>query len=222
MESQLSPGLLRIQPQIEDAALLPSWPELPLGDYITSFRNGFGRRPHGVEEGPIVVRLSDIADGRLDLARPRRVTMSARECTAYQLQPDDLLFVRLSKRGDQIGRCIVVDQLRSDVAFSDHLSRLPLSMRRWPSFRPSGGRNDGWVTYVAFIAARRRRLHSVISGCRAMCDCSMSRISRPMHAPFTYVIQRNFNIVAPRMYSLRAPARLGGHSAARRGHTAAR
>src|SRR5262245_7358283 len=107
VESHLSLDVLRTQPRI-DTALLSAWPELPLGDYITSFRNGFGRRPQGIEDGPIVVRLSDIVDGRLDLARPRRVTMSACEFAHYQLQPDDLLFVRLSAHGDQIGRCVVV------------------------------------------------------------------------------------------------------------------
>jgi Dak1 domain-containing protein len=81
----------------------------------SSYRNGFGRRPRGVKQGPIVVRLADIADGRLNLSQPRRVAMSARELDTYQLQPNDLLFVRLNGRGDQISRCVLVDQLRPDL-----------------------------------------------------------------------------------------------------------
>ena len=102
------------------------WNLSSFGDYIESCRNGFGRRPQGTEEGPIVLRLADVSTGKIDLSKPRRVSMTHEELNGYKLQQGDLIFVRVNGSRDYVGQCILVEQSYDDVVFNDHLMRVKL------------------------------------------------------------------------------------------------
>lgn len=111
----------------EDKRELPDgWRWVKLGDFVASYRNGFGRRPTGTEDGPIVLRLADVSNGVIDLSCPRRVSMSAQEIETYQLEKGDLLFVRVNGSRDLIGRCILVEQIYDKLVYNDHLIRVRL------------------------------------------------------------------------------------------------
>lgn len=115
-------------------ALPKGWRWVRLGDFVSSYRNGFGRRPKGIEEGPIVLRLADVSTGRVDLSMPRRVAMTNEELATYQVEANDLLFVRVNGSSDLVGRCIFVDINRDDLVFNDHLIRVRLDKGLLPEF----------------------------------------------------------------------------------------
>jgi len=93
---------------------------------ILSTRNGLSRRPSGIETGPIVLRLADVADGRVDLSSPRRGVLSMSEIEKYQLRKGDLLFVRVNGSLSIVGRCIIFPGASEPVCFNDHLIRVRL------------------------------------------------------------------------------------------------
>lgn len=99
-----------------------------LGDWIASYRNGFGKRPGEGELGPIVLRIADVSSGVIDVSRPRRGAVSAREAETYKLRKNDLLFVRVNGAREIVGRCCVVGPgVPEDTIFNDHLIRVCLN-----------------------------------------------------------------------------------------------
>ncbi len=105
-----------------------------LGDFILSARNGFGRRPVGVEEGPIVLRLADVSTGCVNVNQGRRVKMSEEELATYRVSQGDLLFIRVNGSKNLVGRCIFADKLNGDVAYNDHLIRVRLRDGLFPGY----------------------------------------------------------------------------------------
>ena len=104
-------------------------PSKPLGEWVASYRNGFGKRPGAEETGPIVLRIADVSSGVINLSTPRRGTVSGREAETYRLQPDDLLFVRVNGAREIVGRCCVVgSEVPADTIFNDHLIRVRLKL----------------------------------------------------------------------------------------------
>jgi type I restriction enzyme S subunit len=99
----------------------------PLGDWISSYRNGFGKRPREGETGPIVLRIADVSSGIIDVSQPRRGAVSSKEADTYRLQADDLLFIRVNGSREIVGRCCIVDpEVPADTIFNDHLIRVRL------------------------------------------------------------------------------------------------
>ena len=96
----------------------------PLGKAVNSMRNGLSRRPTGVEDGPVVLRLLDVSSGTIDLRSPRRGSLSETELKAYRLTPGDLLFIRVNGSLDLIGRSIIFRGAEETVCFNDHLIRV--------------------------------------------------------------------------------------------------
>lgn len=116
------------------SASLGKWPMVRLGDHVVSYRNGFGRRPQGAEDGPIVLRLADITRGEIDLSSPRRVKMTPTELQIYRLEPGNLLFLRVNGSRDLVGRGVVVRELGEGIAFNDHLIRVILQPGLLPEY----------------------------------------------------------------------------------------
>ena len=106
----------------------------PLGRYVASYRNGFGRRPAGLEDGPVVLRIADTSSGTISLSSPRRVAMSEWERSIYDLRRGDLLFVRVNGSASLVGRCILVDVDTKDLSFNDHLIRVRLQGEIDPAY----------------------------------------------------------------------------------------
>ena len=99
----------------------------PLKTAISSTRNGFGRRPKGEEQGPIVLRIADVSSGQVSYSDPRRVYMTPNELETYSLQPGDLLFVRVNGSQNLVGACVEFEEWAEPVAFNDHLIRVRLT-----------------------------------------------------------------------------------------------
>lgn len=105
------------------------------GEWVHSYRNGFGRRPAFGEVGPIVLRIADVSSGVIDLKEPRRGRVSEKEAAIYKLEPGDLLFIRVNGARDIVGRCCVVGEgVPGDTIFNDHLIRVRLKSGLDPQF----------------------------------------------------------------------------------------
>lgn len=105
------------------------------GEWVESYRNGFGRRPIPGEVGPIVLRIADVSSGVVDLSSPRRGQVSAKEAVTYRLDAGDLLFIRVNGAREIVGRCCVVGlEVPSDTLFNDHLIRVRLKAGLDPEF----------------------------------------------------------------------------------------
>ena len=102
------------------------WERKRLGEFVRSFKNGFGRRPTGVETGPIVLRIADVSGGKIDLSNPRRVSMNVADIDTYRLKNGDALFIRVNGSSSIVGRCIPISDVPADLIFNDHLIRVEL------------------------------------------------------------------------------------------------
>lgn len=120
-------GAVRFERVAQSVYSYSDWQWDRLGSIVKSYKNGFGRRPSGNEDGPIVLRLSDVTKGFIDLSSPRRVQMSEEEFKTYKLNKNDLLFIRVNGSRDYLAQCIFVGQDYEDVAFNDHLIRVQLT-----------------------------------------------------------------------------------------------
>ncbi len=111
------------------------FPKRKLGDFILSYRNGFGRRPKELEkDGVIVLRLADISGGIINLDTPRRVDMSKEELGTYQVTKGDLLFVRVNGSKELVGRCAVFEDVGEPIAYNDHIIRVKLNDEIFPDY----------------------------------------------------------------------------------------
>jgi len=110
------------------------WPFQQFGQFITDARNGFGRRPKGYEQGPVVLRIADVSSGYVDLSNPRRGHMTDREFNTYALTPGDLLFIRVNGSTNYVGKCIHVTEADERLAYNDHLIRVKVRGSLEPAF----------------------------------------------------------------------------------------
>lgn len=102
-------------------------PKLKFGQWVSSYRNGYGKRPAAGESGPIVLRIADVSGGSIDLSNPRRGAVSDKDADRYRLQLGDLIFVRVNGAREIVGRCCVVGPgVPPDTIFNDHLIRVRL------------------------------------------------------------------------------------------------
>ncbi|GAB4528078.1 MAG: restriction endonuclease subunit S [Anaerolineae bacterium] len=119
----ISPGY-----KMTEVGVIPEdWDASAFGRFMTSAQNGFGRRPKSIENGPIVLRLADVAEGFIDLSNIRRIQMSTEEFGKHKIAKDDLLFIRVNGSRDYVGRCVHVKKDYDDVAYNDHLIRVRVS-----------------------------------------------------------------------------------------------
>ncbi len=92
---------------------------------------GYGTSTKCVEGGPgaPVVRIPNLAAGRIDLASEKRAADPGADLRALMLEPDDLLIVRTNGSRALIGRTAVV-QPGITAAFASYLIRYKLDPRR--------------------------------------------------------------------------------------------
>lgn len=105
------------------------------GEWVESYRNGYGKRPGVGESGPIVLRIADVSSGEIDILSPRRGEVSAKDAATYNLLAGDLLLIRVNGSREIVGRCCVVrPNLPADTVFNDHLIRVRLKAGLHPEF----------------------------------------------------------------------------------------
>lgn len=106
-----------------------------LEKYIVGSSNGYGERPNGVEEGPIVLRIADVSSGQVDYSNVRRGEVEPEIQRKYKLNSDDLIFIRVNGSRDFIGRCILFNnEINEPVLFNDHLIRVRVNDEYIPEF----------------------------------------------------------------------------------------
>lgn len=97
------------------------------GNWVSSYRNGYGKRPGAGESGPIVLRIADVSSGSINLSNPRRGNVSEKDAEVYRLHQGDLIFVRVNGAREFVGRCCVVGpEVPPDTIYNDHLIRVRL------------------------------------------------------------------------------------------------
>ncbi|MBS0170644.1 MAG: hypothetical protein JSR62_09850 [Nitrospira sp.] len=97
------------------------------GNWVSSYRNGYGKRPGAGESGPIVLRIADVSSGSINLSNPRRGRVSEKDAEVYRLHQGDLIFVRVNGAREFVGRCCVVGpEVPPDTIYNDHLIRVRL------------------------------------------------------------------------------------------------
>ena len=152
----------------------PGWDITYFGMHIKSVENGYGRRPEGEEDGPIVLRLADVSSGSIDLDNARRVAMSDSDLQKYRICKDDLLFVRVNGSRDIVAKCILVDQDYGDVAYNDHLIRVAIG----------GSVDSQFLSYIFTDEYTRSQLLSFIpfapGGQLTINQASLSRTPIPL------------------------------------------
>lgn len=103
--------------------------------YIVGSSNGYGERPKGVEEGPIVLRIADVSSGQVDYSNARRGNVAPEMQLKYKLNSDDLIFIRVNGSRDFVGRCILFNnEIDEPVLFNDHLIRVQVNDEFIPGF----------------------------------------------------------------------------------------
>ena len=121
---------------IEAAALLPSslaatfaelrgtYPTATVGDCLVQSRYGTSRRCDAGSSAVPVLRIPNVAQGRISFDSLRYCELSNVELERFRIESGDILIVRTNGSPDLVGRCAVhVDNDRS-FAFASYLIRL--------------------------------------------------------------------------------------------------
>ncbi len=110
---------------------LPSgWSWRPLGEVITSLRNGvFVSRPVPASTGPAILRISAVRPMALNTEDVRYVPdgASIKNISDYFVDPGDLLFTRYSGSPELVGACAVVPDHTSKLLHPDKLIRVKVN-----------------------------------------------------------------------------------------------
>ena len=102
-----------------------NWPEKPLGDLLTTLRNGvFASRPSIEPPGIPIFRISAVRSLSLDVSDLRFADLPPEAASGYYVQEGDLLFTRYSGNPDYVGACAVVPHLEQPVLHPDKLIRV--------------------------------------------------------------------------------------------------
>ena len=102
-----------------------NWPVEPLGELLTSLRNGvFASRPSIDPPGIPIFRISAVRPLSLDVIDFRFADLSPEAAKRYFVQEGDLLFTRYSGNPDYVGACAVVPHLEQPVLHPDKLIRV--------------------------------------------------------------------------------------------------
>lgn len=140
---------------------------VPLGELTVS--SGYGTSAKCVVNGPgtPVVRIPNLASGRVDLTDEKRVADPTLDVSHLVLQPDDLLVVRTNGSRDLIGRAAVV-QDGVVAAFASYLIRFQLDAAR---VRPR------WVAQMLHSPALRERLESLAASSAGQYNLGLAKLN---------------------------------------------
>lgn len=101
---------------------IATYPRTQLGDLTDSLRYGTSVKCLPDAHGPLVLRIPNIRDGRIDLTDLKSATVEAAELGDCFVEEGDLLFVRTNGSRDLIGRVAVVTGVNRP-AFASYLIR---------------------------------------------------------------------------------------------------
>ena len=98
------------------------WRWARLSDHYL-FKNGTSKRSGKEGVSTPVLRLADLDETTIALNGVRAVVLTETERNKCDLQPNDLLFIRVNGSRTRVGSCFVVPSLNERYAFCDHLIR---------------------------------------------------------------------------------------------------
>ena len=98
------------------------WSWARLSDHYL-FSNGTSKRSGKEGISTPVLRLADLGETAIALDGVRAVVLTEMERNKYDLEPNDLLFIRVNGSRTRVGSCFVVPSLNDHYAFCDHLIR---------------------------------------------------------------------------------------------------
>lgn len=98
------------------------WSWARLSDHYL-FSNGTSKRSGKEGISTPVLRLADLGETAIALDGVRAVVLTEMERNKYDLEPNDLLFIRVNGSRARVGSCFVVPSLNDHYAFCDHLIR---------------------------------------------------------------------------------------------------
>ena len=98
------------------------WSWARLSDHYL-FSNGTSKRSGKEGVSTPVLRLADLDETTIALDGVRAVVLTETERNKCDLQPNDLLFIRVNGSRTRVGSCFVVPSLNERYAFCDHLIR---------------------------------------------------------------------------------------------------
>lgn len=114
-----------VAPDAEGLGELPEgWCWATVDQLVSISQNGLGKRQSDEGKPTIVLRLSDIEDGRVIVTEPRRIGLTRDEVAKYGLSSIDLLCIRVNGSRELVGRVIPCSAFAESVAFCDHFIRL--------------------------------------------------------------------------------------------------
>lgn len=100
-----------------------SMEETRLGEVILEMRNGLSPKPTMNPPGVKILRIGAVRSGSIDWEDHRYLELSAKEVTAFGLQPDDLLFTRYNGTLEFVGVCARVGEISDQYVYPDKLIR---------------------------------------------------------------------------------------------------
>ncbi|WP_228002373.1 restriction endonuclease subunit S [Nocardia australiensis] len=140
----------------------------------TSLDAGYGTSEKCAADapGPAVIRIPNLADGKIDLADEKRVVDPSVDVSKYMVSPGDLLIVRTNGSVDLIGRSAIV-QNDVNAAFASYLIRYRL---RPDVVRPA------WVHAMLRSPQLRSRITSLAASSAGQHNLSLAKLD-PLPIP---------------------------------------
>ncbi len=124
-------GKVKSRGELENPFEVPAtWRWVELRDLVESMSNGIYKPSKFYSEtGTACVRMFNIQDGRLDLAKLKRLDLTPSEIDQYRLEVGDLLVNRVNSR-ELVGKCAVVEASPEPLVFEAMNIRVRLLERQ--------------------------------------------------------------------------------------------
>ncbi|WP_319229961.1 restriction endonuclease subunit S [Draconibacterium orientale] len=108
------------------------WKKVNLKTFIQDVKNGITRRPKTIEDntGDKVLKLKHIRANYINYDCENRIKLTALEKEKFDVQIDDLLFIRVNGNPDYVGRCAIHVNINETVYYNDHIMRVRLNKKQ--------------------------------------------------------------------------------------------
>ncbi|UXU06446.1 restriction endonuclease subunit S [Agrobacterium tumefaciens] len=112
-----------------------NWASCTLGDLALDVRYGTAEKCTYAPDLTPVLRIPNVANGRIDLSDLKHASFNEKELRKLELLEGDLLIIRSNGSLDLVGRSAVVDAAAAGMLFAGYLIRVRLALSKvMPSF----------------------------------------------------------------------------------------
>ncbi|ANL64737.1 type 1 restriction-modification system protein HsdS [Rhizobium phaseoli] len=112
------------------SAEVSSWPMSTLGELAVDVRYGTQEKCTFAPELTPVLRIPNVADGRIDLSDLKHASFNEKELKKLALVEGDLLVIRSNGSVDLVGRSAVVNAAAAGMLFAGYLIRIRLDLKK--------------------------------------------------------------------------------------------